>query len=133
MKSQRAVIAAGCIVVVLFDLLVSLAARRFGFPHARASIGSYFIYLSIGFAAGRGARVDRARVGALAAAIAGVADASVGWAISWAAGPGRSPSDTLSPSEWIIAAAVVVVFAAAIGYVGGVLGARSRPGATLAA
>jgi hypothetical protein len=131
MRWQTGVIAGGCIVVVLFDLLTSVAARRFGFPYARASIGSYFLYLLIGFVAGRRASVDRGRIGAVSAALAGVADASVGWAVSWAVGPGRPPSGTLSPDEWIIAALVVVVFAAAIGYIGGVLGARSRPNMTL--
>jgi hypothetical protein len=133
MKPQLRVIAAGCIIVVSFDLVASLAARRFGFPYDRASIGSYFIYLLIGFVAGRGALGDRAKVGALSAAVAGVADASIGWAVSWAIGPGRPPSGTLSPGEWIVAAAVVVAFAAAIGYIGGVLGARSRPSAPLTA
>jgi hypothetical protein len=130
MKPLIRVITVGCIVVVLFDIVAALAARQFGFPYDRASIGSYFIYLLIGFAAGRSARVDRAKVGAMAAAVAGVADASVGWAVSWAIGPGRAPSGTLSPGEWMLAAAIVVVFAAAIGYMGGALGARSRPNAS---
>jgi uncharacterized membrane protein YeaQ/YmgE (transglycosylase-associated protein family) len=127
MKAQRTVIAAGCVAVVLFDLAASLAARRFEFAYARASVGSYFIYLIIGFVAGRGARVHRARFGAIAAATAGFVDASVGWAVSWTLGPGRSPDGTLSPVRWVLTAALVVLFAAAIGYLGGVLGARSRP------
>jgi hypothetical protein len=132
MKAQRTVIAAGCAAVVLFDAAASLAARRFDFAYPRASVGSYFIYLMIGFIAGRGAQRHRARFGAIAAAVAGFADASLGWAVSWMIGPGRSPTGTLSPVGWVLTAAVVVLFAAMIGYVGGVLGARSRPAASLA-
>ena len=126
MKQQRIVICVGCIVVVLFDLVASLAARHFDFPYVRASIGSYFIYLIVGFLAGRVARDHHARAGSTAAAIVGLADVSIGWAVSWAIGPGRPPSGTLSPVAWLLTAAVVVVFASAVGYVGGVLGARSR-------
>lgn len=130
MKPPLRVVAGGCIAVVSFDLLAALAARRFGFPYVRASIGSCVVYLAVGFIAGRSARVDQAKVGALAAIVAGIADASVGWAVSWAVGPGRAASGTLSPGEWMLAAAIVVVFAAAIGYLGGVLGARSRANAS---
>jgi hypothetical protein len=132
MKMQRIVIGTGCVVVVLFDLVASLAARRFEFPYERASVGSYFIYLIFGFLAGRSARGHRARAGTTAAAVVGLADVSLGWAVSWAIGPGRPPSGTLSPGAWMITAAAVVAFAGAIGYVGGVLGARSRPLAHLA-
>jgi len=132
MKPQRSVIVAGCVVVVLFDLAAALAARRFEFPYVRASIGSCFIYLLIGFALGRRTLARSGRTGALGAAVAGLVDVSIGWAISWAIGPGRSPSGTLSVTEWVVTAVVVVAFAAVVGYVGGVLGARSRPVASVA-
>jgi hypothetical protein len=127
MKARRNVIVASCVAVLLFDLVASLAARQFEFPYVRASVGSYFLYLLFGFLAGRNGRGHRAQAGATAAAVAGMVDVSLGWAISWAIGPGRPPSGTLSPIAWMITAAVVVLFAAAIGYIGGVLGARSQP------
>jgi len=128
-KSARAngIIAIGVIAVILFDALASIASRMWDFPYARASVGSYFLYLAIGFVAGRNATSSRAATGAVAAGIAGFADASVGWAVSWQIGPGRTPTGTISPMQWWLVAVFVVVFAAAIGFFGGVVGARSRP------
>ncbi|MEP7002089.1 MAG: hypothetical protein ABI969_16490 [bacterium] len=117
----------GAFAVILFDAIASIASRALGFPYARASVGSYFLYLAIGFAAGRHAATSRARSGAIAAAIAGFADVSVGWAVSWQIGPGRPPSGMITPMQWWLVAVFVLLFAAAIGFFGGVVGARSRP------
>lgn len=127
MKRGTAIIVAGVVAVILFDALASFASRAFEFSYVRASVGSYFLYLAIGFAAGRNATTSGARHGAVAAAIAGFADASAGWAVSWQIGPGRLPSGAIAPGQWVFTAVFVVVFAAAIGFFGGVVGARSGP------
>ncbi|MEO8621975.1 MAG: hypothetical protein ABI625_12975 [bacterium] len=129
MKNARVawVIVIGVVSVVLFDAIASIASRTWDFPYARASVGSYFLYLAIGFAAGRSAATSRAGTGAIAAGIAGLADVSVGWAVSWQIGPGRPPTGTITPMQWWLVAVFVVLFAAAIGFFGGVVGARSRP------
>jgi hypothetical protein len=125
-SSRTRIIAGGIVAVLLFDLVASLASQGLAFAYARASVGSYFIYLIVGVLAGRAATASRAKQGAIAAAIVGFADASAGWAISWTIGPGRTPIGTLTPGVWIITAAVVVLFAGAIGFLGGAVGARSK-------
>jgi hypothetical protein len=126
-NQRTRIIAGGIIAVLLFDLVASLAARSLGFPYATTAVGMYFIYLVTGFLAGRAAATSRAKEGAIAAALAGFADASAGWAMEWIIGVGRPPSGTLTPTEWIITAAIAVLFAAGIGFLGGAVGARSNP------
>src|SRR5205085_2253381 len=94
--------AAGCVAIVAFDVLASIASRVLGFPYSRASVGSYFIYLAIGFIAARAAESDRAKTGAATAAVAGLAEASIGWAASWALGPGQWVGQVLTPTRWAI-------------------------------
>jgi len=130
-SARARVIAGGVVTVLLFDVMASVAARVLPFPYARASVGSYFIYLAVGFIAARAAGHSRAREGAIAAAVAGFADASAGWALSWIIGPGRPPNGTISPIQWAVTAAVVVLFAALIGFLGGAVGARSRTSAVV--
>ncbi|MDB4893687.1 MAG: hypothetical protein JWL61_5542 [Gemmatimonadetes bacterium] len=127
MSRQARVIAGGIVAVLLFDLIASYASLAFEFSYARASVGSYFIYLITGVSGARASLTSRARQGAIAAAIVGFADASAGLAISWIIGPGRPPDGTLSPAEWIVTAVIVVLFAGAVGFLGGAVGARSNP------
>jgi len=124
--SSVRVIALGSAVVVLFDLLASIASRQFGFTYARASFGSYLIYLAIGFFAARSSPSNPIGMAALAAGVAGLVDASIGWAVSWAVGPGRLPDGgQLTARRWITTAVFVVGLAAAVGAVGGIAGRRS--------
>jgi hypothetical protein len=53
----------------------------------------------------------------------GLIDATIGWAISWAIGPGRTPDGTLPLPRWIAAAALVMLTASICAAVGG-FGAR---------
>jgi hypothetical protein len=116
----------GSAAVVVFDILASLASRQFGFAYARASFGSYLIYLAIGFFAARASASNAIGVAALAAGIAGVVDASAGWAISWALGPGRLPDGIqMTAALWIGIALFVVGVASAVGAVGGIAGRRA--------
>lgn len=133
MSDHAKIIVAGGIAVVAYDLLASLASRGFGFPYARASIGSYLLYLAIGFVAARSASTAPIQNAAIAAGVAGLVDASVGWAVSWALGPARLPSGiTLTIGRWMSAALFVIVLAAAVGAIGGVAG-RRRPAPNAAA
>jgi hypothetical protein len=109
-------------------VLASLASQRLGFAYARASFGSYLIYLAIGFVAARGAAANAVAVAALTA-VAGFVDASMGWALSWRIGPGRLPGGaSLTIGRWIATAAFVIALAAAVGAVGGIAGHRSASG-----
>jgi hypothetical protein len=129
-SAQPKVIAGGVGAILLFDLLAAVASRALAFPYARASVGSYFIYLIVGFVAARVASRSRAKQGAIAAAFVGLAHASAGWAIAWSVGPGRPPAGTISPLQWALTAAVVVLFAALVGFLGGAVGVRSRRNVT---
>lgn len=123
---SKRIIITGCLATVAFDIIASLASRALHFHYARASVGTFFILLAIGFIAGREADSESARAGALAAMIAGLADASIGWAAAWAIGPGRSVNGPLTPARWFGTAAVVAGLAALVGYVGGAVGGRGR-------
>lgn len=111
----------GALAIVAFDLLASVASRVLGFPYGYATIGSWLIYATFGFIIGRRADVRTASAGV--AVIAGV-EATVGWALSWAIGPGR-PRDGM-PSISVLMTTVVLVAAsgAIIGAVAGVLARR---------
>ena len=123
---RNRIVLGGCIAIVSFSIIASIASRALHFPYARASVGSFFILLAIGFIAGRMAEHEPARAGASTAAMAGLADASIGWAASWAIGPGRSVNGPLTPLRWFLTALIVVSMAALVGYVGGAVGGRSR-------
>lgn len=123
--TQTKIILAGAGAVVAYDMLASLASRAVGFPYARASIGSYLLYLAIGFVAARAASSAPIKHAAVAAGVAGLVDASLGWAVSWALGPGRLPSGlTLTAARWVSTAVLVIVLAAAVGAIGGIAGRR---------
>lgn len=125
MANEARLIGVGVAAVLLFDLLASLASLRFGFSYGRASVGSYLVYLAIGFVAARTAATGPIAAAAFAAGAVGLADASIGWAISWALGPGRLPAtQPLTPARWLRTAAFVVVLAAVVGALGGVAGRR---------
>jgi hypothetical protein len=110
----------GVIAIVAFDAATAFAAREIGFPYARAIFGSYAIYFTIGLLAARTEAPSPVRSAIAAAAAAGLADASLGWAVSWALGPGRLPQGAiLTPGKWLATAVFVVIVAGAIGAVGG--------------
>lgn len=120
------VIIGGATAVLVFDVLASLASSRFGLAYGAASVGSCIIYLAIGYLAARTSALSPVRHAAAAAALAGLVDASAGWAIAWQMGPGQLPAGVaLTPARWVSTAVVVVALAAAVGALGGIAG-RSR-------
>ena len=86
-QKTTALTIAAVVLVLAFDAVGSAASRRWGFRYGRLAPVSYLIYFGIGFVAARIGDTDASLlVGATVAAV----DASLGWAISWAIGPGRS-------------------------------------------
>lgn len=125
---QSRFIVGGVAAILVFDLVASLASRSLGFPYTRAAWGSYLIYFMIGLLVARAGGASSVRAAATAAAIAGFAEASLGWAISWQVGPGRLPPErALTVGSWVGIAIFVVASAAAIGALGGVVGRRTQP------
>ena len=121
----------GGIAVLALDTLGSLASRSLGFNYGSLSVISTLIYLGVGGYVGLGAPVSRA---ATAAAIVGFIEATIGWAISWAMGPGRpQPGEPSSVAAIVGAALFVTLMAAAVGAVGAWLAKRIRRPAAPAA
>jgi hypothetical protein len=108
----------GALAIVVFDLLASVASRTIGFRYSYATVGSWLIYAAFGFMIGRRVNVGAASLGV---AIIALVEATIGWAVSWAIGPGRPPNGI--PSIGVLAITVVLVTAtgAIIGALAGVL------------
>ena len=115
----------GAAAVTVFDAIAAAAARYFGFPYGNAALGSWLIYAAVGFAAVRlGAGIGG---GVAAGALTALADATLGWAVSWVMGPGRPPGGALTPGMWAAAAASVIAMGAVVACLGATVGAFVRP------
>ena len=120
---MRRAIVGGIVAVLLFDTLASWASAATGFAYTNVAPGSWLIYAAVGYVAAR----QRDLLAAVAAgAIVGLVDASAGWALSWAIGPGRLPGLVLTPTRWIQVALIVVVTAAGMAVIGGLVARFTR-------
>ena len=102
------------VVVVLFDALGAAASRALHFEYGALSVGSWLIYAAAGFF---GAERGKWGPGLLTGAVTGLADATLGWAVSWAIGPGR-PAGGWQPGLLAIAAVSVIVVATVVSAIG---------------
>ncbi len=118
-----ALIAVGAI--LSFDVLASVVSRATGWPYPAWGIGSLAVYAAVGFLAGRRFSIKLA-VGVTM--LTGVAESTLGWAISWAIGPGRQPGMLSRPG--VIAGIVIAaaLMGALIGFFAGLLGVWVREG-----
>jgi hypothetical protein len=109
--------------VIAFDALAAIASQTVGLPYAYAAFGSAFLYIFF-------ARLIARSSGFWAAVLLGMAmglvDASAGWAVSWAIGPGRLPPGSLTVAVWLLTAVSVVVLGAVYGLIGGGISAITR-------
>jgi len=118
MASQRfpySPVVVGAVVIVVFDIVASFAAMRFGFHYGIAAPGSWLIYAFVGFDVGRRTDIAMAAVGS---AIVAFVEATIGWAASAAIGPGRPPG-TLSVAGVIATVILVAMTGGAIGAIAG--------------
>ncbi len=106
--------------VVAFDAIASIASLALGFPYSYASIGSAVLYIVFACFA---ARMLGFWAALLVGAAMGFTDVTIGWAVSWAIGPGRIDVGTLTPSDWIYTAAFAIILGAIYGLIGGGIGA----------
>jgi len=113
----------GCAGVVCFDAVASVASLALGFPYGFAAIGSFLIYVVVGAAAVRHSSVGGA---ATAGAFVGLADATVGWAVSWLIGPGRAPPGGLQLSRAVGTVVAVSLLAGLAAGIGGALNQKAR-------
>jgi hypothetical protein len=119
------VIALGCLAILVFDAAAALAAEALDFSYSALWPVSFLIYAVTAFTAARVAR--SAAVGALTGLTVAATDATLGWALSSAIGPGKPEDDT----ALAIAVTVVAVSAsgAVVGLIAGFAGQR-RPRTT---
>jgi hypothetical protein len=85
-NSLLRILVVASIAVLGLDTLGSLASKAFGFPFSSLAWGSLIIYAAAGFFAARGGGLRTAALGGGGVALV---DTTLGWAISWALGPGR--------------------------------------------
>jgi ascorbate-specific PTS system EIIC-type component UlaA len=107
--------------VIVFDALGATASRVVGFNYESLFPVSLLIYATAGYLAARRGGIKAAL---LCGVIVGLTDATVGWAVSWLIGPGRSSGlENLSELEYtlavIMAAAAAVLMAVACACLGG--------------
>jgi hypothetical protein len=117
MRKFAPIIAVGVITVILFDISASVLSSYLGLSYGYFSIGSFLIYLAFGFL---GARVSSWFYGSVVGAILGLADSTIGWAISWSIGPGR-PEMEMNGLLIAITVLFVMVYGAVVGLIGGAL------------
>src|SRR5260370_34070680 len=86
MNSLLRILVAASIAVLVLDIFGSLASKAFGFAYSSLAWGSLIIYAAAGFFAARSGGLRTAPQGGGAVACV---DATPGWAISAALGPGR--------------------------------------------
>ena len=110
-------IVVGCIAVVLFDTIASVAAEGLDFEYGNLFPISFAIYGVTAFVAARAER--SVRIGVAAGAAVALADATAGWAISWAIGPGAPDERERDVATVVATALLVVATGAAIGLVAG--------------
>jgi hypothetical protein len=113
MAPPSKIVIAGAMCVVAYDALASALALSLGFPYVWAIVGSWLIYASVGFLV---SKADRAASGFKTGAVVGLADSTLGWAVSWAIGPGYVPGAT-----WVavvLTSLLVALTAGAVGALG---------------
>ena len=105
--------------ILILDTIGSLAARHWGFTYGSLAPISYILYFCAGVAAGR---LNGIGSGGLAGAVTGLVDATLGWSISRALGPGLGTASQITPVAVIVVALGVVFTGWILGLFGGVLG-----------
>lgn len=116
--------------VMAFDFAMSLASRTLHLPYGWGMVGSTVIYFTLGLLVTRDSGVRHPfRQVVLVATLVALVDASLGWAVSWAVGPGR-PETPLTATVWLWTALFVILVAVSTAGLGGIVGrllpARSR-------
>ena len=104
-------------IVVGFDAIASVLSRSFQFDYTRLIWVSLLIYFAVGY---WGAHRRGVRYGMLLGALAGLADSTIGWAISRMIGPFiETATPPLDPTVIL----TVVVTVTMTGFVLGLIGA----------
>ena len=119
MNSVQILLLIGCVTVIVFNALSSIASRRLNFNYGLLFPVSFAIYAAIGFF---GNKLSDQSNGVIVATAVGFFEATVGWKISMVlkANTGKTPNNP-SVLQWISTAVFVTLLAAVCGYVGTVI------------
>ena len=109
--------------VLALDTIGAVAAAKTGFPYGSLAVVSYVIYAASGFFSMRYGGFPAAAAGG---AFAGLVDATAGWAIAWAIGPGRPPDGYTGMAPILFAVTVVVIIGSILGLAGGLVARLTR-------
>lgn len=109
--------------VIAFDAIASFASLLLGFSYSYATLGSAVLYIALTYIA---ARRFGFGVAILLGVVMGIVDVTIGWAVSWAIGPGRVSIEGLTPTDWIYTGIFAAVLGAVFGLIGGGIGTLVR-------
>jgi len=108
----------GAVAIVLYDALTAVISVSTGISYDWFAFGSLLIYFACGYLA---ARVSKWIFGAMAGALIALAESTLGWAISWAIGPGKLPEE-MSIAVMVVGVILMVVPSGAlVGLLGGLV------------
>ncbi|MFN2565308.1 MAG: hypothetical protein ABR499_09910 [Gemmatimonadaceae bacterium] len=114
----------GAVAVLALATLASMASRLLGFEYALLAPLSFLVYAGVGAYVGLAAPVSRAT---LSGGAVGAIDATLGWMISYAIGPGRpGPGERITVLGFVNTLLFVACLAAVSGAIGGWIAARLR-------
>ena len=120
--SARGVILACCVGIVVFDGVAAACAEVFDFSYGLLAPLSFLLYASAGFLAARAA--GDARAGLVAGLAVAATDATLGWALSAAIGPGLPAAGDRDAALLAGTAVGVATIGGVLGLVGGLAGRR---------
>jgi hypothetical protein len=114
-----AIMVAAAVAVVLFDSLAASVSVITGINYEFFFVGSVLIYALAGAVTYRFAGGSLGSAALVALAV-GIADATLGWWVSWSIGPGR-PTFPMTPLLLTMSASFTACIATATGAVGAVI------------
>ncbi len=110
----------GAASIVAFDTVASFAAKGIDFDYGSLWPLSILLVLTFAFLAGR--ETGSVRAGLLTGAGVALAESTIGWAISWAVGPGALDQEDRTAVSVAATILFVVTAGCVVGAVGGWLG-----------
>jgi hypothetical protein len=119
MRRVTPIILAASVTLLVLDIVGALAGRPLGFPYSSLGMVSLLVYLAVGLV---GAWRANFTIGAVAAAIVGFLDGTLGPLLAWLIGPGPVGQTITEPRIFAYGITVVTAIAAAAGLVGALAG-----------
>ncbi|MGH9946541.1 MAG: hypothetical protein ACRD6X_05015 [Pyrinomonadaceae bacterium] len=115
MKKTLTLTLAGMFGIVIYDFISAFISSSTGISYGFFSVGSFLLYILFGFLVGR---TSRWYFGTIAGAMLGLAESTVGWAISWNLGPGKLDVE-MNAIFIALTIVFVIILATIFGLIGG--------------